>query len=412
MPDFIPFKAIRPPREYVHLVGSRSYMNYNEQDVLVRLSGNPYSFLHVIMSEELTLKGNDLTFDEKFEIVRNKFEEFCDKGYLKKDKKARYYLYRQTKDNHPVVGIIGGIAAHDYDSGKIKVHEQTITKREKLFEKYLDITGFNAEPVLLTYEDSESINSIVDIYLKKRAVYKFSTTDMVKHEFWLIKKEEHQEIIKAEFKTIDSVYIADGHHRCASSALIAKHGNGSAVNDHFMALMVPKSRLKIFDYNRIVKDLNGLTAHEFLIKVNESFDVEKTSNDSTTIGFKSEEKGTMSMFLDGDWYKITIKKELIPNTVVGQLDTRILTEQILTPILGIEDLKTDSRIDFLNGTYGMIGLQNAVSYEGYKVAFGLFPVSFDQLKEVSDTNNIMPPKSTWIEPKLRSGIIVYELNED
>lgn len=406
MPHFIPFKAIRPPREYVHLVGSRSYMNYSQEDILARLDGNPYSFLHVIMSEEMTLKGDDLSLEEKFSLVKEKFDDFVEQGFLVKDKKDSFYLYKQTKDDHIVVGIIGGIAAEDYNSGHIKKHEQTITKREELFKKYLEITGFNAEPVLLTYEDCDNINAIIDKYLKKRPEYIFATTDKVKHEFWVIKKSKHKRIIQEEFSKVDDVYIADGHHRCASSALVAEPGLDNVSQNHFMALMVPKSRLKILDYNRLVKDLNSHSTSSFMAAVKERFVVNEI--EPCTKPTKGLE---ISMFLDDKWHNISIKPEFIPDTVVGQLDTRILTEQLLSPILGIEDLKTDSRIDFIDGTYGMEGIEKAVNKRGFKVGFGLFPVSFDQLKEVSDNDKIMPPKSTWIEPKLRSGIIVYEIFE-
>lgn len=407
MPTFIPFKAIRPPREYVHLVGSRSYMNYNQEDILDRLKGNPYSFLHVIMSEEMTLRGDELSLDEKFNMVSEKFTQFVDNGYLHKDQKSNFYLYRQTKDGHKVEGIIGAIATDNYLEGKIKIHEQTITKRENLFKKYLEKTGFNAEPVLLTYEDNENINDLVSKYLKKRPEYIFATTDQVKHEFWVIKKKKHKTLFQEEFLKVDQVYIADGHHRCASSALLAKDNPEVFSQQHFMALMVPKSRLKILDFNRMVKDLNGLSPDEILKKIENCFTITPQISQ-----FEPQHIHNFSMYLDRKWYSLIIKPEFLDDNIVGRLDPQILTDRILTPILGIKDLKTDERIDFLNGTLGMEGLQNKVDSNKYKVAFGLYPITFDQLKEVSDNNYIMPPKSTWIEPKLRSGIIVYEIFKD
>lgn len=408
MAQFIPFRAVRPPRDRAHLVGSRSYMNYSEQDLDDKLKGNPFTFLHIIKPELHDGVRTSFTVEERFDMVRSEYTYFKSESHLVKDEEDAFYLYRQTKGDDSFTGIIGGVAVKDYQSGHVKIHEATISRREVLFENYLRHTGFNAEPVLLTYEDRQAINSLVDSKVENRAEYEFYTTDKVKHELWLFRDEKNQKLINKEMSKLDAVYIADGHHRCASSALLSRNEEAEKHHpaNYFMSLLIPQSSLKIYDYNRLVKGLYGMSDDEFLQRLNENFIVEKKEE-----VYKPSIIRNFSMYLSGSWYSLMVRPGKVENTILGRLDANILTELILEPLLGVGDLKADKRVDFLSGVDGMEGLQKKVDNHEFTMAFGLYPVQFDQLKEVADTNNIMPPKSTWIEPKLRSGITIYEIFE-
>ncbi|MFT4660364.1 MAG: hypothetical protein ACI8XB_000627 [Patiriisocius sp.] len=409
MADFKPFRGVRPPRDRAHLVASRSYISYSEKGLHDKLLANPFTFLHVIMPETKHKEFKDLDVVARFEIVKNEYKSFLEKGHVVKDEEPAFYLYRQTKLNHEYLGIIGGVASTDYESGVIKKHEETITKREGLFKKYLETTSFNAEPVLLAYEDSEKINSLTSKLTKKRPEYEFFTANEVKHEMWIIKKSKHIEQIQEEIKSLNGLYIADGHHRCASSALLSKEciGNDTSRKSHFMAMLIPKSSLKIYEYNRVIRDLNGLTVEDLLEKVSHDFDVQKMAS-----SYKPEMMHTFGMYLERSWYKMILKDGKLGDDIVDQLDARILTHKILNPHLGIGDLKTDDRVGFVNGLDGVKKITERVDSGKYKVGFALFPASFEQLKKISDANLTMPPKSTWIEPKLRSGLTIYNLTED
>jgi uncharacterized protein (DUF1015 family) len=388
------------------LVGSRSYLTYSQNELEARLNYNPYTFLHVIKPELHEGQRKSLTRDERFDLVKEGYNYFKEVGFLNLEEKESFYIYRQTKGIAVFTGLIAGVAVEDYNSGHVKIHEQTITSREQLFEEYLLRTGFNAEPVLLAYPDREVLSNTIDQVTLERPEYEFTTTDMVLHEMWIVTDPRLMATITAEMAAVEDVYIADGHHRSASSALLAKHQNGKhGPWDHFMSLLLPQSQLKIYDFNRLVKSLNGMTKPEFLTKISESFEVQKTGRIH-----QPTHRGNFGMYLDNAWYSLEVKPEFVVDSVVGRLDSSVLTDQVLRPLLDISDLKTDERISFLNGTNGLHALADAVDSGEYEVAFALYPVEFDQLKEVADTGNIMPPKTTWIEPKLRSGVLIYELD--
>jgi len=408
MPEFKPFPAVRPPRDRAHLVASRSYISYTEKGLHDKLLANPFTFLHVIMPESKHDEFKNLDATERFKIVKDEYRSFLEKGHVFQDEKPCFYLYRQTKLNHEYIGIIGGVASADYESGVIKKHEETLTKREELFKKYLETTSFNAEPVLLAYEDSDKINSLTTKLLKKRPEYEFFTANEVKHEMWVIKKEKHLLRIQEEVKKLGALYIADGHHRSASSSLLSKESmelQGSNTS-HFMAMIIPKSSLKIFPYNRVIRDLNGLTKNDFIAKLEATFHITKLDGE-----FKTTAMHVFGMYLDKTWYKLAVKKEEIVEGILDELDARILTQKVLYPILNIGDLKTDDRVSFANGLEGNASIVEMVDSGKFKVGFALNPVSFSQLKAVSDAQLTMPPKSTWIEPKLRSGLTIYNLKE-
>lgn len=403
------FKAVRPPRDKAYLVASRPFYTYKKKLLEAKLRSNKFTFLHVINPEFHRNDRTEPNSPERFQKVRDKYEEFVNLGYFMKDEKDSFYVYRQQYQGFDCLGIIAGVSVAEYLSGKIKIHEHTLTKREETFKMYLDICNFNAEPVLLTYEDNPKINSLIESYLTQRAEYEFTTTEDKTHHLWTISDENAKEQLIKYFEEVDALYIADGHHRSASSVLYAE-AHQNAPNDqrqHFMGMLVPHSKLHIYDYNRVVTSLNNLTNEEFLEEVSKTFDVKPVNGLR-----KPSKKNQISMLLGNKGYQITPKKEFFdPEHPVKSLDAQILNDLILDDILGIEDAKTDERLRFVDGTKGMKGIKQMKKRVDGKVAFALYPVSFDELKKVADTGNVMPPKSTWIEPKLRSGLTIYEYDD-
>lgn len=414
MAKIIPFRAIRPTRDKAYLVSSLPSYVYKKYILEAKLDSNPYTFLHIINPE---FRKDNKTLPnsvERFEKVKEKFEEFKTSGILIQDEKKHFYLYRQITPTNTYIGLITGIAVDDYLNGNIKIHEQTLTQREETFKMYLDVCQFNAEPVLLTYKDNAIINNIINKYLTKRSEYEFCTTHQIKQDLWLIDDENDIATITKEFATINPIYIADGHHRSASSVLYAQSKRAENNNydkeapfNYFLAYFIAESKLNIIEYNRTVSDLNGLSTTEFLEKITTYFDVELQQE-----RFTPTQKHHFSMYLDNKWFLLKAKKNTFDETnVVSRLDAQILSQNLLKPILGIHDLKTDERIGFIDGKKGAKALQKMVDKTRAKVAFGLFPVSIDELKDIADNNEIMPPKSTYIEPKMRSGLTIYSLEE-
>jgi len=408
-----PFQAIRPPREKAYLVASRSYLSYSETTLREKLLNNPYTFLHVI-NPEYSLDVPILHGVEKYKLVRQKYLNFRSDGIFVKDEKPCFYIYQQVTPENIYTGIIVAASIEDYLNGSIKVHEHTISNREAMFSDYLEYTGFNAEPVLLTYPKIPRVNQIMNVYMKERPEYEFTSTNKVLHNLWLIDKDIDIKEIQSLFMKVDSVYIADGHHRSASSALYfnrkrkqLKNIKGSESFNYFMSFMIDDEQMRIFDFNRLVKDLNGLSIDEYLFKVGEVYNIEKNVNDKPT------QKDEIYMYLDGNWFSITAKAHTYDAShCVDHLDPAILSKNILDPILGIKDIRNNQRIDFMDGKQGLVSLKNAVDSGDYRVAFALKPITIEQLKDVSDQNQVMPPKSTYIEPKLRSGLIIYSMGSD
>jgi len=404
-----PFKAIRPTRDKAYLVATRPFYDYNKEVLRTKLNHNPYTFLHVIYPEFHTDDKTEPNTPERFQKIRNKFVEFIREGIFMQDDTDCFYLYRQTVDNHEYVGIIAGASVEQYNSGHIKKHEETITKREEVFSNYLKIVEFNVEPVVLFHRKHDDLNKLMAVAMLDRPEYEFTSWDRGKHEVWVINSPKTISQIQSYYREIEDIYIADGHHRCASSAKYsADIGKKTSPNqDLFLACFISEEKLKIFDYNRLVKDLNGLEPSVFLNKISEFFIVTKALNEEAAPTGLHE----LSMYLEKQWYKLTAKEGTFDRDhVVYRLDTDILTKNILNPILDLHDLKTDNRINFINGRLGMDGIKDAVDNGKAKVGFGLFPVSVEHLKKVSDENLIMPPKSTWIEPKLRSGLTIFPLD--
>lgn len=408
------FKGVRPTRDKVHLVASRSYVTYDKQALYNKLSENPYTFIHIINPEFKIPNENVDQGIERFKRVKERFEDFVNEGVYHTDEKESLYIYRQIKIDGIHTGIIAASAIDDYINKTIKVHEHTITNREIMFKDYLRTCGFNAEPVLLSYPDNDTIESVIEKYTNERPEYDFTSTDKIRHQLWVVDNSNDLSIIENTFEGIQSLYIADGHHRSASSARLceeAKQENTASPNpeasyNFCMSYLIAESQLKIYDYNRLVKDLNGLSTSEFLHEVEKTYEISLKGEQA----YSPIQKDEISMYLNKKWYSLKARQGCFDETcAVGSLDPEILSKNILEPLLDIKDPKNDPRIAFLDGVKGMEGLQNVVDSGAMTVAFGLKPISVAQLKRVADEECIMPPKSTYIEPKLRSGMIIYSL---
>jgi len=406
-----PFKAIRPSRDKAYLVATRPYYAYKKHVLKAKLESNPYTYLHVINPEFHEDDRTEPNTIERYLKSREKFDEFIEEGVFIKDKTDSLYLYRQTKNGHAFLGLIGGASVDQYNSGHIKKHEATITSREKFFSDYLSTVECNAEPVLLFHEEKSELTELLNKLATARPEYEFSTTQKIKHEVWLIQDPEHLQKIQEIYASIEDVYIADGHHRCASSARYCAEStvDSEEIRSHFLAYFISETNMEILDYNRLIHDLHGMTKDEFVEQLKSKFKLTEIQDISA---FKREQNNIL-LYITKHWYNIEISKDLIDSTdAVNSLDTAILTNNILSPILKIQDLKTDNRVSFINGVKGLEGIEEKVNQGLAICGFALTPVSVTQLKAVADNNQIMPPKSTWIEPKLRSGLTMYPLNND
>lgn len=415
MAKVIPFKAIRPQTDKVHLVASRSVDGYNTSEIKDKLAANPYSFLHVINPDfEDGIKTKPGSKERLFK-VKARFKQFVNEQIFLIEESPSYYLYRQIKNGDEFIGIIACTSIDDYMNGVIKIHEQTLTSREEKLKEYLDICEFNAEPVLFCYPNDITIDQISDNVAMQRPDYDFTTTDRVRHSVWVISSQENVNLIAERFSKIPNIYIADGHHRSASSTLLGKSRRdsvktftGDEAFNYYLGVFFSESQLKIYDYNRVVKDLNGLSVNELIDQLSSNFIISGIND----LDFKPTEKHEFSMYVDGKWYSLKIKNaHFNSQDPIDSLDAAILTNYILSPIFDIHDLKTDKRIAFIPGIKGSKELKKQVDEGKASVAFGLYPVTMEHLKWIADTNNIMPPKSTWVEPKMRSGLIVYSLED-
>ncbi len=406
MANIKPFKAIRPTVDKAHLVASRSVDRYNKQELNQKLQSNPLSFLHIInpdFEDGQTTKSSSI---ERLRKVKNKFKKFIKENIFLKEEKPSFYLYRQTGKNVHCTGIIASISVDDYTNGTIKIHEQTLTKKEEKLMQYLDYCEFNAEPVLFFYQDDQIINQFINTTIAtQQPIYNFTTSDLLQHEVWKITDVK---LIEKQFGKMNKIYIADGHHRSASSVLLAKNRreklNTKETNaqfNYYLGAFFASSQLKIFNYNRIVTDLNNLTKQEVLTKLQTNFD------------FVTElEPHKISLYFEKKWHHVKLKETFFKKlTLVQSLDVSIVTNYILAPIFNIQDLKTDKRVTFINGTQGKEVLESIVNKSKGAMAIHVNAVTMEQLINIADNNEIMPPKSTWIEPKLRSGLLVYSIEE-
>ena len=411
MATIIPFKAVRPTRDKVSLVASRSYQSYTKAELEARLDYNPFSFLHIInpgYKYDKIISGK-----ERFALVRNRYLEFKEDRIFIQDESECYYVYRIVdRDGRSFSGIIARVSADDYEKDIIKKHEDTIEYREQVFKDYLKTVGFNAEPVLLTYPDNEIIANVIVTAQKERAEFEFTTTYRDTHYLWKLSDLEIIDVIRREFEAIQTIYIADGHHRSASSYLLSKDmkahsddGRGGESYNYFMSYLIPESDLRIYEFNRTVRDLNGLTKEEFLIQLDMMYRIENRGSGL----YKPSKKHHFSMYLDGEFYSLYLRKSKYNfNTSLDVLDTQILYKTILEPILAITDLRNNTRIEYSHGKNDLVNIKSKVDKGEFAVGFGLVPLTVEEIKAIADDSLNMPPKSTYILPKLRSGVTIYE----
>ncbi|MGI9551531.1 MAG: DUF1015 domain-containing protein [Aurantibacter sp.] len=406
-----PFKAIRPVKDKVAFVASRSYQEYSRKELNAVLAFNPFSFLHIINPGYKYSKN--VSGQERYKLVHSRYLEFLEDNILLKDARDSFYLYQIEKDDFQCCGLFCGTSISDYQNDVIKKHENTLQRREELFANYLKTVEFNAEPVLMTYKDSSAIAEIIKNEKQKLPEYDFTTRDKVSHCLWVISEKEIIQQLIAEFQKADSLYIADGHHRSASSSLFAetaKQNNpghtGNEPYNYFMSYLIPESEIKIYEFNRKVKDLNGLAKEEFLVKLDEFYRIENRG----TMFYKPTKKHHFSMYLDGEFYSLYLRKKVYSfSDPLSELDTQILFKTVLEPILGIRDLRNGKRIAYGYGKYNVVEMKEEIDKGKFKVGFSMVPITINEIKAIADAGLIMPPKSTYIEPKLRSGIAIYEL---
>ena len=409
-----PFKGVRPPKSMVEEVASRPYDVLNSEEAREEAKGNEKSLYHIIKPEIDFPVGTDEHDPAVYDKAVENFKMFQEKGWLVQDDKENYYVYAQTMNGKTQYGLVVGAYVPDYMNGVIKKHELTRRDKEEDRMKHVRVNNANIEPVFFAYPDNAELDTIVAKYTSRTPEYDFiAPGDGFGHTFWVIDEKEDIDRITALFADMPALYIADGHHRSAAAALVGAekasqnpNHKGDEEYNYFMAVCFPASQLTIIDYNRVVKDLNGLTAEQFLKALDKDFIVEEKGE---TI-YKPSSLHNFSLYLAGKWYSLTAKPGTYDdNDPIGVLDVTISSNLILDEILGIKDLRSDKRIDFVGGIRGLEELKRRVDSGEMAMALALFPVSMKQLMDIADTGNIMPPKTTWFEPKLRSGLIIHKL---
>jgi len=409
------FKGLRPPKEIADKLASRPYDVLNSKEARREAEDNKYSLLHIIKPEIDLPEGTNLYSQEVYNQAKKNLDTFKANGWLKLDDNDKLYIYAQTMWGKTQYGIVGCASVNDYMNNVIKKHELTRKDKEEDRMKHVRITNANIEPVFFSYPANQALDNMIMEYAKNNTPeYDFTAEDGVGHHFWVISDREMMNTIIKHFETMPSVYVADGHHRTAAAALVGnekrKNNPGHTGNEEynfFLAVHFPDNQLTIIDYNRVIKDLNGLGDDEFMQKLAQSFTVE----DMDTNEYKPANLHEFSMYMNKHWYKLTAHKNTYNDSdPIGVLDVTILTNEALSPLLGIEDLRTSKRIDFVGGIRGLGELKKRVDSGEMKVAFALYPVSMKQLINIADSGLIMPPKTTWFEPKLRSGLVIHELD--
>ena len=408
-----PFRGIRPPKDLVEQVASRPYDVLNSEEARKEAEGNEKSLYRIIKPEIDFPAGTDEHDPRVYDKAAENFAMFQQKGWLVQDEKEKYYVYAQTMNGKTQYGLVVCAYVDDYMTGKIKKHELTRRDKEEDRMKHVRVNNANVEPVFFAYPHKDEIDAIVAKVVAGKAEYDFVAPDGFGHHFWVIEDEATIQRITEIFAEIPSLYIADGHHRSAAAALVGDekrkqnpNHKGDEEYNYFLAVCFPDNQLNIIDYNRVVKDLNGLSDEEFLSALNKNFEVKEMGADI----YKPNKLHNFSLYLSGKWYSLTAKEGTYDdNDPIGVLDVTISSNLILDEIIGIKDLRSDKRIDFVGGIRGLGELKKRVDSGEMKVALALYPVSMKQLIDIADSGNIMPPKTTWFEPKLRSGLVIHKL---
>lgn len=410
-----PFKGIRPPKELIEQIESRPYDVLNSEEAREEAKGNEKSLYHII-KPEIDFEVGTSEYDPRvYEQAAKNFKNFQEKGWLVQDEKEHYYIYAQTMNNKTQYGLVVGAYVNDYLDGTIKKHELTRKDKEEDRMKHVRVCDANIEPVFFAYPDNAALDQLIMRYATTTPEYDFiAPIDGFRHQFWIIENAEDINLITAEFEKMPALYIADGHHRSAAAALVgaekAKQNpnhKGDEEYNYFMAVCFQASQLTILDYNRVVTDLNGLTEQEFLTRLEKDFVVEDKGTDI----YRPNALHNFSLYLNKHWYSLTAKDGTFDNSdPIGVLDVDISSRLIFDSILGIKDFRTDKRIDFVGGLRGLEELKRRVDSGEMQMALALYPVSMQQIMDIANTGNIMPPKATWFEPKLRSGLVIHKLS--
>ena len=410
-----PFKGVRPPKQYVEEVESRPYDVLDSEEARKEAGDNEKSLYHIIKPEIDFAPGTSEYDPRVYEKAAENFKKFQEKGWLVQDDKEQYYIYAQTMNGKTQYGLVVCAYVEDYLNGVIKKHELTRRDKEEDRMKHVRVNNANIEPVFFAYPDNSVLDSLIMRYAQTEPEYDFvAPIDGFRHQFWVISNDDDIAAVTNEFAKMPSLYIADGHHRSAAAALVGAekakqdpNHNGTEEYNYFMAVCFQASQLTILDYNRVVKDLNGLTSEQFIDALKENFEVEEKGADV----YKPNSLHNFSLYLDGKWYSLTAKQGTFDDKdPIGVLDVDISSRLILDEILGIKDLRSDKRIDFVGGLRGLEELKRRVDSGEMRMALALYPVTMKQIMDIADSGKIMPPKATWFEPKLRSGLIIHKLS--
>ncbi|WP_456443794.1 DUF1015 domain-containing protein [Caldithrix abyssi] len=409
-----PFKGLRPKKELAEKVASPPYDVLSSEEAREMAKDNPFSFLH-INKPEIDLPPETNIYDEAvYQKGKENLDRFIKEGILVQDEKPMFYVYRQIMGDHSQIGLVAGASVEEYEKNLIKKHELTRADKEEDRVKHVNTLNAQTGPVFLTYKARPEIDALMNKIVQSEPEYDFTADDGIRHTFWLVDKDEDIQALQELFKQLDCLYVADGHHRSAAAMRVkqmrqAQNPNhtGDEEYNYFLTVIFPHNQMYIMDYNRVVKDLNGLSVDAFLKKVSEKFDVQKLGANAE----KPRQKHEFVMYLNGEWYRLKARPGTFNESdPVEQLDVSILMNNLLVPILGIGDPRKDKRIDFVGGIRGLEELKRRVDSGEMQVAFGLYPTSIEDLMAIADAGKIMPPKSTWFEPKLRSGLVIHLLD--